>query len=305
MLQTTADALLPLMALIGLGAALRRSAFASDGFWAGLNRMNYWVFFPGLLFSSLATADLRNLPALNIAGAIWLSLLACALLMLACRRWIAAGGPAFTSVFQGGIRFNSALALVVVPTLFGPRYAALTAILVASVVPLVNVLCVLALARYAQHRPLGPSALVRPLLTNPFIQFSALSIAWNVLGVPVPAALKTVAASLGQAAYVSALLAVGAGLHFESLAGQRRAVVASSAFKFAALPALTALACAALGVPADLARVMVFFQAMPTATASYVLARQMGGDERLMSAIVTVQSLVAFVVMPLMALALL
>jgi hypothetical protein len=45
--------------------------------------------------------------------------------------------------------------------------------------------------------------------------------------------------------------------------------------------------------------VALLFTASPTASASYTLARQMGGDAPLMAAITTIQTALAFLTLPL------
>jgi len=45
--------------------------------------------------------------------------------------------------------------------------------------------------------------------------------------------------------------------------------------------------------------VAVLFGAVPTASSAYTLARQLGGDAPLMAAIVTVQTALAFITLPL------
>src|SRR3989338_5282919 len=72
-------ALWPLFALIVAGYYLRRWAFPNEAFWPGAERLNYFILFPALLFSSLATAPLDNpaLPRLALAvllglGIAWL-----------------------------------------------------------------------------------------------------------------------------------------------------------------------------------------------------------------------------------------
>ena len=67
-------ALWPLFALIVAGYFLRLRAFPSAEFWPGAERINYFILFPALLFSSLATAPLDN-PALpRLAAAVMLGL---------------------------------------------------------------------------------------------------------------------------------------------------------------------------------------------------------------------------------------
>ena len=72
----------------------------------------------------------------------------------------------------------------------------------------------------------------------------------------------------------------------------------SVAAKFLALPLLSLWAGRLLGLPPEALGALVVFQAQPTATASYVLARQLGGDADLMANIVTAQTLLAFAVLP-------
>ena len=45
--------------------------------------------------------------------------------------------------------------------------------------------------------------------------------------------------------------------------------------------------------------IALLFGAVPTASSAYTLARQLGGDAPLMAAIVTVQTAIAFITLPL------
>ena len=92
--------------------------------------------------------------------------------------------------------------------------------------------------------------------------------------------------------------AVGAALSLGALGEHIRGVALSAAAKFLALPLLSLGAGRLLGLPPEALGALVVFQAQPTATASYVLARQLGGDADLMASIVTVQTLLAFAVLP-------
>ncbi len=46
-------------------------------------------------------------------------------------------------------------------------------------------------------------------------------------------------------------------------------------------------------------KVLVLWGTMPTASASYILARQMGGDAPLAAAIITVSTILAFITVPI------
>ncbi|MNT75985.1 hypothetical protein D3C72_2149370 [compost metagenome] len=55
----------------------------------------------------------------------------------------------------------------------------------------------------------------------------------------------------------------------------------------------------ALGLPAMESSILVLFFALPTAPTAYVLTRQLGGDSHLMAGIITLQTLLAAVSLPL------
>jgi len=70
------------------------------------------------------------------------------------------------------------------------------------------------------------------------------------------------------------------------------------ALKLVALPLVAAILARQFGVGAlDLA-VALTAASVPTSSAAFVLAKQMGGDAQLMAELITLQTLVAFVTMP-------
>ncbi len=290
-------ALLPVFVLIALGLVLKETAFLGAAFWSGLEKLNYWVLMPVLFFQTLAGATLGDLPYLRIGAATALALSAMALVLWALRRPCGWDGPVFTSVLQGGIRFNSFVGLAVMLQLFGPPGLVLGTIIVAATVPLVNVLCVLALVHYGRGQHERPS-LARSLLTNPLIVGCAAGAAWNALGLPLPVGIANTLKALAQASLVTGILAVGAALEWSGLHAQRGVLLAAVAFKLVLMPLWVAVVCASFGLTGAIAAGMIFFEALPTATSSYILARQMGGDYRLMSAIVTAQTVGAFISLP-------
>ncbi|GKW16211.1 hypothetical protein PEC301937_21600 [Pectobacterium carotovorum subsp. carotovorum] len=54
-----------------------------------------------------------------------------------------------------------------------------------------------------------------------------------------------------------------------------------------------------IGLSGPAAIAALLFQALPTASSSYIMARQLGGDAPLMAGIIAVQTLVAGVALPL------
>ena len=142
------NALLPVFLLIAGGYVLHRTGFPGDGFWPAAERLTYFVLFPALLFSSLATASLGNAPVAPMATAMIGATLILAAITWSLRRRIAPDSPGFSSVFQGAVRFNTYVAITICFALYGNDGLALAAVAIAVLVPLVNVLSVTVLSRY-------------------------------------------------------------------------------------------------------------------------------------------------------------
>ncbi|HEB97225.1 MAG TPA: AEC family transporter, partial [Sedimenticola thiotaurini] len=66
------------------------------------------------------------------------------------------------------------------------------------------------------------------------------------------------------------------------------------------MPALMFLGCLLFGIDGLPRTVAVLAGAVPTASSSYILARQMGGDHQLMANLISVQVLLAAATLPLM-----
>jgi malonate transporter len=297
-LGTITLAVVPVALLIGLGWGLRRAAFLPDQFWPGAERLCFVVLLPALLAQGLGAADLTGVPVAGMVAAIAAPLLVTAAVLLALRPRLGIDGPAFTSVLQGGIRFNNYIGLAASAGLFGAPGVALAAVANAAIVPTVNVMSVLAFARFGTARP-SLAGTLKALATNPLILGCLAGAVWQVTDAPVPGVVSVALRSLGQASLPIGLLCVGAAFTPRAIRARPGAAVVSSAAKFLLLPALTALACAGFGVRGAPAEVAVLFAALPTASSSYIMSRQLGGDAPLMAGITTLQTLLAALTLPL------
>ncbi|MGC5779823.1 AEC family transporter [Methylobacterium sp. NFXW15] len=292
-------ALLPIALLIALGAALRRARFLAESFWPQAERLGYYVLLPSLFIHGLATARLDGVPVLTLAAVLVGSTVAVALVLLALRPRLALDGAAFTSVFQGGIRFNNYVGVSAAAGLFGAQGIALAAVANAAIVPTVNILCVLVFAWFGSGGRLAPAAILRQLALNPLVVASAIGIALQATGLTLPPGIEPVLKALGQASLPLGLLCVGAALDFGTARTWIRPLAVTSAVKFGLMPLATVLACLALGLRGPAAATALLFQALPTASSSYIMARQLGGDAPLMAGIIALQTVLAGAALPL------
>lgn len=289
-------AIIPIFGLILLGFVLRRLEFPSLDFWPVSERLTYYVLFPALLVSGISGRTFDG-----AASGLSLTLLASVCLvgafLMLLKNMFRLEGPVFTSVFQGAIRPNTYVGLSVAAVLLGPNWMTLSAVAMLTLVPLVNVLCVLVLSRHGKHGG-GLTRVGLELVKNPLILSCAAGMALNMADLAVPGLLNDLLIILGKAALPMGLLAVGAGLRMEGLGNCAMPVALASLAHLVALP-LAAYGCAQLlGVTGAARDTALIFTAIPVSVSAFILARQMGGDHRVMALIITGETAVSAVTMP-------
>jgi predicted permease len=297
---TILTALSPIILLIAAGYGLKHLRFLQENQWQPIDRLNYFVLFPALLLTSVAKADLAGSNLLPLLGGALGGVLGIALLVMLLRRAAGGDGPAHTSVLQGATRFNTYVALGSAASVLGPASLSVMAMTIAFAVPLINVICVAGLLAWgAGNGRLSPGNFLMQLARNPLILGCLAGLAVNGLG-GLPPIIRPTLEIIAGASLALGLLSVGASIDLSSVRHAGRAVLFSGGLKLIAFPVLAALIARLLGADSLTLGVVVLFASMPTATAATVLARQMGGDVRLMAAITTFETLAAALTIPVM-----
>lgn len=294
-------ALLPVFLLIVLGVVLKRTLMRLDAQWHGLERLTYYVLFPMLLIQTLVKADLAKVPVAGVGGALFLSALAMSLLCLALRPALSrldVDGPAFSSIFQGATRWQTYVGLSVAANLFGDAGLALASVAMVAIIPLVNVLSVVVLVHYASPRRQSVREIVMIVVRNPLIWGCVIGLFINVVHLPLPKVWHEVADALGRSSLAIGLLVTGAGLHLEGLLRPSVGAALGVTFKLVLMPALAVLLALWFGLSGTSLVIVTVCAAVPTSPSAYVMARQMGGDAPLLAQIITLQTILAAVTMP-------
>lgn len=297
---TVSYALIPIFGLIVLGYFLRAFKFPGDTFWPPAARLTYLVFFPALLTQTVATAQLHQLELLPIITALTAAVVAVSGLVVLSKPLLPVDNPGFTSLFQGSIRHNTYVGLAAAAALLGAEGLTLAAVALVTLIPLVNLFSVIILTRFTSKTELGYGQMIKSVLTNPLILACLLGALLNVTGVGLPFMVDDWLGLLGRAALPLGLLVVGAGLDMGLLRYAVWPLVVAAGFKLVIFPTLTALFCGLFGLTGGVLTICVIFTALPCAPSAYILAMELGGDARLMAAVLTGQTILAAVTMPLM-----
>ena len=294
---TVFSTIAPIFLIIVVGFSLRQFKVFGEGAWTSIERLTYYVFFPSLLFVSLATADISDLPVGIMAAGVVGTPTIILLILLSCRAWLGIDGPAFTSVTQGATRFNTYIGIPLVITFFGEKYIALCALFIGFMVPFINILSVWLLTQYGKAGSTKGHALV-DLIKNPLIIACLAGIAVNLSGLGLASPIKTFFELLGYAAPPVGLLCAGAGLDVVAVRAGRLWISVSSGVKLVAMPGVALCLARILELDEASSNVLVLFHALPTAPSAYILARQLGGDARLMTGILTTQTALSILTLP-------
>jgi predicted permease len=302
-MTAVAAALVPVFLLIVTGFLLRRFLIGEDAHWVGMERLLYYVMFPALLIESLARADLSKVPVLAVGGTLLAAVLLMAALCLALRpllaRHLGADGPSFTSLFQGSTRWQAFVALAVALNLYGDLGLAIASVAMVAMIPVLNAMSVWALARYAAPAAPDWRATILTIVRNPLIWACFVGLALNPVSGWIPPPAHAFADALGRSSLALGLLIVGAGLRIGELMRPNALVAATCVLKLAVMPAIAIAIGHACGLSGTNLQVVACCASVPASSNSYVLARQLGGNAPLMAQILTVQTALAAITMPI------
>lgn len=291
-------ALAPVFLLIALGWSMRASRLLSEETFGAVNRFGYFVPYPAFLFTTVAGADLYSDDAAAFLGACVAGFAAMSALALATRIFFR-DGPAFTSVFQGSTRWNGFVILAAGDALFGPRGNEMIALAFGPLVLFINVISVAVLARWGAQRIVSKRAILMQIAGNPLILACFAGLLFNAAGVHRLGVASDALHLIGQSAMPLALVCVGAGLDFGPLRRGLAYVATACGLKLVAAPAVMFAMAHLFGLDPVLAGICAAIGATSTAAASYTLAREMGGDARLMAGIVSATTLLSFLTLPI------
>jgi len=289
--------------VIAIGAALKSSHMIRRETWDGFERVTYLILFPAMIISTMANADLGSTPFLSMGATLVVSLLTIAAVLLLFRKilqiYFAVDGASFSSIFQGAIRWNSFVAFALATSLHGREGSTLCAVAIAAMIPLLNFLSVGVITRYAKGQEMSWSSYGSTIIKNPFIWSCVIGLLLNPVVKWIPAPVFAPITLIGQASLAAGLLAAGAGLELQRMPRIGAPHIIALTAKLIVMPLLAVAFAQILSVTGTAFSVTILSMAVPTASASYILARQLGGNASLMAEILTLQTLGAMVTIPL------
>ncbi len=289
--------IIPIFMLIILGAGVRRLGFMKTEFVAAANRLVFYLAIPALVFRALTKASLRtefDFTAVIMMLAAVLVTVGVALIYNHCRK--SGDGPLSGTFSQAAIHGNLGyIGLAVAFYYLDEGGFARVSMLVGFLMILQNLLGVVLLQFYccAGSEARRVRDLLLSVLLNPIIIAALSGIAFNLSGLPMPQVFDRFLLILSGLALPMGLLLIGASISFALLRQWLPQAMVVAFLKLILLPGVALLFFVVAGVDEQNFIPALILLAAPTATLTYVMAREMGGHVDLAVAAVSLTTILS------------
>lgn len=289
-LLLSVEAVTPIFLLMLLGYGLKQFKMATKDQFNAINRLIFKIFLPILLFYNIYKTDIGSifdgkLVIFTVVTVLIVFGIGYGLVFLFTKENAKRG-----VMLQGFFRSNFAiLGIPLVNYVCGDNAGGLSALMVAVIVPLFNVLAVITLERFRDGK-IQIGKLLKGIVTNPLVIGCAVGAIFLLLDIQLPSLIETTVSDAASIASPLAIVVLGASFNFSTIKTSIKELAITVCTRLLIVPALAIAAAVWLGFRGEaLVCLMVAFGA-PTAVSSFSMAQQMGGDEELAAQIVVFTS---------------
>lgn len=287
----------PIFMVVLVGLLLKRLGVIQPQFIQPASDLVFKVGLPVILFLSIYRADLENFSmALPLLIAIPMTLLLFVLSIPLGRLFIA--DKADCGVFiQGAFRGNLAvIGLAFCSNAYGESGLATAAVPIALLTILYNLLAVVALNPIESRDGQSPlRRMVINTLKNPLLIGIVLGFMMKFSGLPLPTLLEDTGNYFARMTLPLALLCIGASINLKALEHSGISTLIASIIKLVIAPLLMTVIAIWLGVRGMELGILFFLVSSPTAVASFIQVKAMGGNGEFAANIVVMSTLLGIV----------
>ncbi len=271
----------PIFILLALGVWLMQREAVNEAFVEVGSRLVFTLALPSLLFVSIAKTEIgaaANLQLIVYAIVamtiifVVLETLAQFAIKPACDRGV---------VVQGAFRSNMGIiGLAYCVNAYGDKALGASSLYLGLMTILFNIFAVITLSR-SLHQHKGVLGIVRGIATNPLIIAILLAFPFAFWQIPVPDMVLKAGNTIADMTLPLALLCTGASLDFHTMRQEMGNTLLATFSKLIIVPVLFTAGGWWFGFRGIDLGILLLMSSAPTAAASYVMARAMGGNATL------------------------
>ncbi|MCI9260587.1 MULTISPECIES: AEC family transporter [Romboutsia] len=284
------NVVLPLFITISLGYFLKYLNMFDNNTLDTMNNITFKSFLPVLLFYNIYKTDLHDTFNLKIIIFSVTCVIVLYLLLYLIVPLIEKDNKKRGALLQGLFRSNFVIfGLPITESLFGSEKVGVAALLIAVIVPLFNMLSVLALETFRGGK-LNFKKIFIGIIKNPLIIASCLGVLTLLLKIKIPTAIEKTISDVSKIATPLSLILLGASFKFDNIKKYLKQTTIAVIGKTILIPCIILPICIMFGYrDVELSTLMIIFAA-PTAISSFTMAKQMDSDSDLAGQIVVFTS---------------
>ena len=272
------EIVLPLFLVMMVGYFCKCVGLVTETLAKQMNGLVFRVFLPVLLCKNIYTSSLDSLmnPWVFVFAGVGILLMFLALVVVIPK--IEKDRKACGAMIQASFRGNYAyFGIPMVQSIFPNADTSVASLLVIIVVPMFNVLAVIALEVFRGGKA-DVKQILKKIATNPLIIGSVAGLLILMTGLKIPAILQKPINDLSVVATPMALFLLGASINFGKTGAHLKQLSICVLCKLVIFPVIAVAIAALAGMRGvELACMLIIFGA-PTAVNSAVMAQQMGSD---------------------------
>jgi predicted permease len=283
----------PVFLIVFIGWGLKKRGLINGNFINLSAKIVFSIAAPALVFESLSRTDLQITFSPKQIVFVYLSVLFFFALSWLLASVLSQNGRDRGAFIQGSFRSNFAIiGFALVANLFGAPALSKAAILLAFVMPLYNVLAIIALTvPVHQNQKLAWQKTLLEIITNPLILATMAAIPFSYFDIELPPFITTTVHSLAAITLPLALLGIGGSLDFETIKKDSRLTIAATLLKIVVIPATITYLAYQFGLSGEDLGVVFLLFATPSAIVSFVMAEAMGCNSVLAGNIIVMTTL--------------
>lgn len=289
----TANTVAPVFIIVAIGYLSKKIKIINENFVDITSKFVFSVSLPAFIFLKIIELDLSKALAIDQIIYIYSATIISFIFVWILSIPFIKDGKERSSFIQGAFRGNFAIiGLAIISNLFGREALGEATIILAFLLPLYNVLAVIALTvPLRKEKKMDIKSTLIEILFNPLILAVIFALPFSYFKIRVPALAEITGTFLSDLALPLALIGIGGSLNFENMKKASNLAFTSSAIKLVAIPLLFTLGAFLLDYRGKDLGIMFVLFGCPTAIVSFIMAESMGANSKLAGNIVLITTL--------------
>ncbi len=291
-LRLSFDAIAPIFLLMLLGYVLKCLKVCDKKGFDLINKLVFKAFLPTLLFYNIYKTETANvfdpkLVLFTVIGILFVFVAGYFSVLVLTKENSKRG-----VMLQGFFRTNFAiLGIPLVSYICGEDARGLASLMVAIIIPMFNILAVIALERFrGGSGKLHLPSLLKGMAKNPLIIGCVIGLVFFGLDIKLPFVIEKSVSDVASIATPLAIIALGAGFEFSGIRGYAKEISIVIIARLVVIPLIVLSAAILCGFTGEALACLLITFGGPIAVSSFSMAQQMDGDEKLAAQIIVISS---------------